>query len=475
MWRVKQDYAGGAGNPDVPGRPEVVASGLSGPAGLAFSADGTRLLVTQSTGGSVARYVIKDAAPFVRDSTVGLGFEPFDSKPDAPSVAGFNRPFAVAEVAAGRMYVLDSGTGRIREVTPTGIRTVAGFGSIGRTRRGPGLSASDFYMGLIQSVDLDRSGVTAANLGDGTALSRLVCFMDKDTTPGTDAAAVEVRGIDRVARSVNGPAPFQTPATCSVLFENMITRDRDPDPKNAANRTLDVVTGLSINPVTRPATPSFTGDAARQADLLDRWSARTAPVAVSIAGAFSIVHGWDGVFREWSYSTDGFAGQGYRILAGTGPAGTNVNGPGGFVQVEKPRLCKYDLEGNLYFVTASKEGTLLRRILRNEALNEQGLLQTVAGGGKAESPLIGTGRPVLATQVNLGDVVSMDVDTQGQVYLASGSKILRFNRDGSIVTMYASSKARVFKSIAFDEQDQAVYFTAGDEPYIRKVFFPRSS
>ncbi len=479
VWRIVQPFT--AEVPGATAEPQVVIQGLQGPAGLSFSADGTSLLVAEASGHRIRRFRLSDLpavgsggrgllASVGSAETIGVGIaEPFDSVSATFDNGGFVSPVAAVEPVAGTRLVLDSGTGRIRRVTGSGIRTVAGMGSGKRFERGSGLKGAGFHLGKVQAIDMDRTGVSGSNLGDATSLRRLVVFSAADDD--SQSAAIEIAGLDGLPVTANGTDRLlASPATCSVLFENMITRDIKPD--NA--RPLDIVTGITVNPVPAQTPPPFPGTPTRQADLLERYLTRTGPVAVSVAGVFSALHSWDSRFREWSYGVSLFRLQGFRPLAGTGPSGTNANGPGALIQVEKPRLARYDIDGNLYFVTASKDGTLLRRILRNEPLNEQPLVQTVAGGGKASIPAIGVGRPVLATNVGLGDVVSLDVDTAGQVYLASGGSIFRVNRDGSILEMYKSKK-RTFKSIAFDETEQAIYFTTEGEPYIRKVFFPRSS
>ncbi len=476
VWRIVQPFTG-AGALGAIATPQVVIDGLVRPAGVSFSADGASLLVADTGANLVRRFTLASlpaagsetrvAAEDSAETIGGLLPEPFESVSAAFTNAGFVQPVAFLEPQAGQRLVLDRGVGRIRRLTASGVTTIVGMGPGKRYLRGSGLNAARFHLGDVKAIDLDRSSVTAANLSDGTALPRLVMFAAGDDD--SDPACVEVSGLAGLEVTANG-TDRPTPATCNVLFENMVTRDVLKD----AARVLDGVTGITLNPKAPPVTPPFVGTPQRQAELLSRFQARTGPLAVSVDGRFSVVHSWDNRFREWSYGINGFAGQGYRVLAGTGPSGTNANGPGSLIQVEKPRLARYDIDGNLYFVTASKEGTLLRRILRDEPLSEQGLVQTVAGGGKATIPLIGTGRPVLATNADLGSVTSLDVDTQGQVYLASGGRLYRFNRDGSILMMYESKK-RQFKSIAFDEQDQAIYFTTEGEPYIRKVFFPRSS
>jgi sugar lactone lactonase YvrE len=141
---------------------------LTGPAGLAFDAARTRLLVARPVANTVAWSDVSAATPVF--ATVGA----FGTN---PAMAGFSAPVAIAVDAAGYLFVLDSGNNEI-----DGYQLAAGGGSytydstlLGGARSsfaGQTLAqATDVALsgGVLYILDAGNTRVVSVNLANATA------------------------------------------------------------------------------------------------------------------------------------------------------------------------------------------------------------------------------------------------------------------------------------------------------------------
>ena len=229
------------------------------------------------------------------------------------------------------------------------------------------------------------------------------------------------------------------------MVSNLI--DNDVTQEGSTERALDGVTSLALSP---------------QGQL-----------SLTTAGTYHVVMGWNGA-RE--ISVHPFF-QGVFDEAGTGPKGYNLEDHPFLIQVDTPHLLRYDPQGNLYFICNNANGQNILRKLTSPG-NVNSTISTVAGGGSAAPLPVGdSSQPLPATQVNLGTVTGMDIDSQGNVYLASGTQIYRYDPNASTVSMLydtaSSGTPRTITSIAFDEDDSAIFFTYKEEPKIKKLYLSR--
>lgn len=192
-------------------------------------------------------------------------------------------------------------------------------------------------------------------------------------------------------------------------------------------------------------------------------------VYMAMAGTFHwIIQGVDATI-----SAD--LGAGYTPFAGCSVKGYNMEGPPALVQIDTPRASRFDRKGNLFFLANNAKGATILRMV-TKAPNSR--ISTIAGGGSQTPPsLTDPVPPIPGTSADLGSVAAMDIDSQGNIFLASGSKIYRYDPATlTMVSLYDSTNgenSRTYQSIAYDENDRAIYFTYSGESKIKKIYLSR--
>lgn len=416
----------------------LLAGQFTAPEGLLL--DGTTLYVCDSGNNRIERIDVSDPNNYTVSHFAGR-FDGVGDMIDGPSVyngddyATLSGPQALStRSATTSLVVADSANNRLRGVTTTGdLSTLLGRWSTARLARGVGQRGHNLHLGEIAAMCLyPTPGATAPSL--------YVLTTDSDDNAGGQAV-YRIGGLDNASF---GPTDYNLlqvdpVVTTETLFENLLSRIG-----TTITKTIEDPSGLGINPVTKQ-------------------------VVFSVAGTYHTVLAWDGVNYELAYGYNNLPGVGYLTFAGTGAPGYNGEGPASLVQLNQPRRIRYDRDGNCYFLTLNGSGqTVLRRVGTN------GKISTIAGGGSlAVPPVGGSVSPVQATQANLGTVADFDVDSQGNMYLASGTRILRLDQRAATMTEVYSATNRNFTSIAFDENDAAIIFAYAEEPKIKKVYLSR--
>ncbi|HUO26922.1 MAG TPA: choice-of-anchor D domain-containing protein [Candidatus Aquilonibacter sp.] len=142
-----QGFAGDGGTP--------TAAQLDLPGGIFVDASGNMLI--SDTGNQRVRQVTAGATPTI--STIAGGGNGGDG--GLPTKATLASPWAVAEDAAGSLYIVDQANNRIRKITNPGqanavITTVAGNGNVGYS--GDGGPAVDATLNAPSSIAFDSNG-----------------------------------------------------------------------------------------------------------------------------------------------------------------------------------------------------------------------------------------------------------------------------------------------------------------------------
>lgn len=340
------------------------------------------------------------------------------------------------------MVVADTGSNRLRSLTSAGtIGTLLGRWNTARMSRGVGLDAHDLHLGPITALALEpTNGTVAPNL--------YVMSSDEDDAAGGQAV-YQISGLNDPAfgATTYSLQSVPTQVRTGLLFENLLSVIGSTIP-----RVIDTPTGIGVNPK------------------------RPGEVVFSIAGTYHSVLLWDGVSQEITYASGNLPSIGYSRFAGTGAAGYNGEGPASLVQVNSPRRIRFDKEGNCYFLALNANGqSILRRVSSSDNNPERWRISTIAGGGSQTVPTVsGSAPPVSAVQANIGSPTDFDVDSQGNLYIASSTRIYRLDQRAATMTEVYNSGNRNFSSIAFDENDAAIMFAYAEEPSkIKKVYLSR--
>lgn len=438
-----QCYAGtqGAGNGADGGL--GVATALQAPQGLALS--GTDLYLCDTGNHRIRRLDLTtknvyafagraDGTGDVYDTTV-RGTSPLTD-------AAFKGPAALAADGSGGWYVVDQLSGRLRRITSvTGISTlaasvstVAGLGSTNRLQRSADLAGKPRQMHFGALADLALAPAAA-----GQAASSIYVLQSQSGAEGV----FQITGLDAV------------PALAS---DGMADRTDLPGVKvSPVFETVENVASSSPRPLAGPTSLMAAPDG---------------KLHVAVSGVYHWVMRWLGD-REIGYTSTHLVGM--QRFAGTGTQGYNAETFPLLVQLDTPQAGRFDAQGNYYFLTRNDAGKLLLRKVSNDASPR---LSTLAGGGaQAVPPLLGTTPAVSGLDADLGPASALDLDSQGNLFLAAGSRILRYDPAArTLVVLYdASTRAQplTFTSIACDEADTALYFTSKEESRIRKLYLSR--
>lgn len=401
---------------------------------------GTDLYVCDTGNHRVERIDLQDPAHPVTTHFAGRNDGRADVI-DGPSSDGDHAtlyaPLAIATRSGDAdLVVADAGSSRLRRVSAEGIlSTLAGFWSTERLARGVGGLAHQLHLG-------DVAGLCLHPMPGAKSPSLYVLTSDQTAEAGGQGL-YRINGLDHAnfdptTYSLKRVDPV---VTTEMLFENMLTRL-----PGSYNRVVEGPTSVGIQPLTKE-------------------------VVFSVAEPYHLLMKWDGYSYELTYGVGSLPDQGYYKFAGTGPGSYNGEGPATLVQLSQPRRLRFDAEGNCYLLAQNAGGqTIVRRV------DTKGIISTIAGpmrGNLAVPPVAGPGAPVPAVQANIGNVSDFDLDSQGNLYLATGARILRFDQRAATITEVYNAQNRTFQSIAFDENDAAIIFTFSEEPKIKKVYLPR--
>jgi len=408
---------------------------LSGPDAIAVASDGSIYIAEHS--GNIRRI----APNGIINTYAGGGNSTANGVPAA--TAAFNRPSALALDAQGNLYIAEEGGARVRKVTNGLINTVAGTGQPGFSGdtgiatgaqlafpNGLAVDASgnlfiaDHDNNRIRRVDSQGNINTVAGAGDFTGdggpaiAARLaqpngIAVDSQGSIYIADFGAEVVRKvtpdglINTFAGTGQGGSSLidNVAATSSILYQPFsVAVDRQgnvyiADARNFAIRKVD-----TSGKITTLVDPSIAGH----------------PTNVAVDSKGNVYFNSQGTPGD---RVQKLSGGTVTFFAGTGAAGTG--GDGGLAvnaQLGQVEGLAVDASDNLYI--SDGPNNVVRRVDTN------GNIRTVAGNGQC----CDSGDGGLATSASLNFPEGLAVDTAGNLYIATQSRVRRVSSSGSIST-----------------------------------------
>ena len=382
--------SGAAGSADGPG----TAASFSSPTGVAVDGSGNVYVADNSSNR------IRRVAPGGTVTTIAGSGAPTSSDGTGTG-ASFAYPAGIAVDSSGNIYVSDSGSSKIRKITPAGVVTTlaggAGYGSID----GPGSTAtfsSPYGMAVDGSGNVyvaDQSTHKVRRITPGGLVSTLAGSGKLASTDGTGASAA-----------------FNTPMGVAADFSgNVYVAD-------AFNNKVRKITPAGAVTTVAGSGASGSADGAGPAATFSSPSG----VATDGAGAIYVADTLSRKIRKVS------PGAVVTTLAGSGEQGS-VDGPGASASFADPRGVAVDGAGNVY--VADLNGNKIRKVTPG------GVVTTLAGSG-SQGSADGTGAGASFHSPN-----GVAADAFGNVYVADtlNQKIRKVTPGGVVTTLAGSGTA----------------------------------
>ena len=360
---------------------------LNGPQGIALDSSGN-LLVADFVN-SVIRKV--NASSHNITTVAGNGFEGSFGDGGQATSAGLLSPRGLAVSSSGIIFVVDSGSNRIREINPaTGvITTVAGTGVAGYS--GDGGPATAATLNAPTGIAVDSHG----NLFIADTQNNAIREVNAATGVITTVAGNGTRGFSgnggaATAAELNQPFSVAVDSSGNILIADTV---------NTQIREVSAATG-KISTVAGTGTTGSSGDGgpATSAQLNQPQS-----IAVDAAGNIFIADTGSNRIREVIAATGKII-----AVAGTGGVGSSGNGgPATAALLNFPTSLALDSAGNLFF--ADSENNQVREVVAGT-----NTIVLVAGTGVAGYSGDG-GSPLSA---KLHQAVGVAVDPAGTLYIS---------------------------------------------------------
>ncbi|HUA58933.1 MAG TPA: hypothetical protein VML19_09280 [Verrucomicrobiae bacterium] len=310
----------------------------------------------------------------------------------ATSAQLFN-PSAVALDYSGSLYIADTGTNRIRRVSPSGIIT---------TIAGDGVAAFKGDLGPAASSELNAPASLALDSSGNIIVADTANQRVRKIASGS---IWTVLGTGTAGSGPENTAPLQTPVRspaglCFDLAANQYIAD------TLNNRILLAPPGALVATYAGNGAAGSLGDGgiARTAQLN-----RPAACAVDAAGNLFIADTGNHLVRKVTPAGN------ISTVAGTGAAGSGGDeGPASAAQLNAPRGVAVDGSGDVFIADTGSH--------RIRMITPDGVMHTIAGTGAAG--FAGDGAGALPAELN--SPAGLVVDGSGNVYFAdSGNNRVR--------------------------------------------------
>lgn len=377
----------------------AAGAALAAPFGVAVDGAGDLFIAEYGN-----RRIRKVSPSGIITTVAGTGGTPsyFSGDGGSATSALLDIPYGVTVDAAGNLFIADSGNGRVRKISTSGIiTTVAGNGSC--CDSGP--AATSTALGSPRGLAVD---------GAGNLFIVDYCFCDEDEPEGSNVIhKVSPNGIltamagggtkglgdggPATSAQLNNPTSVAVDAAGNLFiadFRNNRIRKVTP---------VEIITTVAGN-----GTSGFSGDngPATSAQL-------NAPFSVAVDGAGNLFIAEYGNRRIRKVSSNGTI----TTVAGDGTSGfSGDGGPATSAQLYGRIGLAADSAGNLFL---AETGTG-----RVRKISTSGIITTVAGNGSC--CYSGDGGP--ATTAALGTPTGVAVDGGGNVYIADAGDLNYFPR-----------------------------------------------
>ena len=365
---------------------------LATPWGVAVDSAGN--IYIADTGSSRIRQVSNGVITTVAGGGTTLG-------DNGPAVAAqLNEPYGVALDSAGNLYIADTNNNRIRKVASAIITTIAGGG----TSLGPGGPATAAQLSDPYGAAVGSSG--SVFIADNTnnrvlvVMNGAVALVAGNGTPGFSGDNGPAAGAQ-----LNNPTGVAVDSAGNLYIADY----NNSRVRKVANGVITTVAGNG--------TPGFSGDGGPAANAQLRFPAA---VALDSAGNLYIADLGNSRVRKVSNGA-------ITTVAGNGTFGfSGDNGPATAAQLSSPAGVAMDSAGNLYI--ADYGNNRIREV-------SNGTITTIAGNGNViQTGNHGDGGP--ATSANFFQPTGLAVDGAGTLYVSdSNDNSVRVIKNGVIATL----------------------------------------
>ena len=292
--------------------------------------------------------------------------------------ADLYQPSAIALDAAGNLFLADTLTQRVRQVSPSGIMTtVAGTGvaSPGKEAVPAATAPLDYPQGVV----VDQAGNVIIAETEDQRIRQVSADGKIRTIMGTGAAGVGPENVPPSQTLLRGPRGL-----CMDRAGNLYVAD------TANHRVLKAPPGGVVTTAAGNGAPGFAGDGgpARLAQL-------TQPNACALDsfGDLFIADTFNHLIRE--VDSQGII----HTVAGTGQQGDGGDeGPATAANLNTPRGLAVDDNGNIYIADTGNS--------RIRQVTPDGVIHTIGGTGAAG--FAGDGEPALAAQIDTPEGILLD-------------------------------------------------------------------
>ena len=328
--------------------------------------------------------------------TTLAGSGAYGSADGTGTAASFNDPRGVAVDASGNVYVGDSGSRKIRKITPAGgVTTLAGSGAYG-SADGIGTVAS---FSSLDGLAVGAGGEILVADGGNNRIRKI-----------TQTGQVSVFAGSNLARDDTGPAAsFNIPLGAAVdSIGNIYIAD-------TGNHKIRKVTTMGV--VTTFAGTGLTGSS----DGTGTVASFTSPYGVAVDATGNVFVADAGNSKIRKITPAGVV----TTFAGSGTQGS-TNGTGTAASFTSPQGVAIDASGNLFVADTGSQK--IRKI------TQTGVVTTLAGSGVEGST---NGSP---TAASFNTPQALTVDVSGNVYVADRlNHMIRKITSAGVVSTFAGS------------------------------------
>ncbi len=324
-------------------------------------------------------------------TAIGDGIQGFAGDGGPPNKVEMSLPTGLAVDSSGNILFADSLNNRIRKLAGSTVNTIAGNGVLSHS--GDGNSATSAQLNTPMGVAVDAAGNTYISDTANNVVRRVDGSGVISNFAGTGTAGSSGDGSAATGAQLSGPQGLAVDTAGNLYIAD------------TQNHRVRKVSGGTISTVAGSGTAGFAGDgaAAGSAQLNLPFA-----VAVDAAGNLYIAEFANNRVRKVT------AGGTISTLAGNGISG--YSGDGGQAlgaMLNGPQGVAVDTLGNVYI--ADTANNRVRQVAPN------GTITTVAGSGLAGY----SGDGGSAVNAQLGNPVSVAVDSTGNLLIADGSSRVR--------------------------------------------------